>query len=66
MYVLFREGQMMVRWSVEVQVRVKSLKYSELDIGGRETCCFLTFHWDITAASPLCLYGDQIMRVLLE
>ena len=49
-------------------MRVKSLKYSELDIaiGGRETCCFLTFHRDITAASPLCLFGDQIMRVLLE
>ena len=31
------EGQMMVRWSGEVQVRVKSQNtyYSELDIGGR-------------------------------
>ena len=27
---------MMVRWSGEVYV--KSQKYSELDIGGRETC----------------------------
>ena len=38
------EGQMMVRWSGEVQVRVKSKKYSELDIGGNETfwtCCGL-------------------------
>ena len=32
------EGQMMVRWSGKVQVRVKYQKYSELDIGGRETC----------------------------
>ena len=32
------EGQMMVRWSGEVKVRVKSHKYSELDIGGHETC----------------------------
>ena len=33
------EGQMMVfRWSGEVQVRVKSQKYSELDIGGHENC----------------------------
>ena len=31
------EGQMMVRWSGEVLVRVKSQKYSELDIGGGET-----------------------------
>ena len=30
------EGQMMVRWSGECQVNVKS--QSELDIGGRETC----------------------------
>ena len=28
----------MVRWSGEVQVRVKTHKNSELDIGGRETC----------------------------
>ena len=28
---------MMVRWSGERQVRVKSQKYSELYIGGRET-----------------------------
>ena len=28
---------MMIKWSGEVQVRVKSQKYSELDIGGRET-----------------------------
>ena len=27
-----RECQMMVRWSGEVQVRVKSQRYSELDI----------------------------------
>ena len=32
------EGRMMVRWSGKVQVRVKSLMCSELDIGGRETC----------------------------
>ena len=32
------EGQMMVRQSGEVQVRVKHQKYSELDIDGRETC----------------------------
>ena len=32
------EGQIMVRWSSEVQVRVKSKYYSELDIGGHETC----------------------------
>ena len=32
------EGQMMVRWSGKVSVRVKSLMHSELDIGGRETC----------------------------
>ena len=34
------EGQMMVRWSGDRQVRVKSQKYSELDIGGRETCYY--------------------------
>ena len=27
----------MIRWSGEVQVSVKPQKYSELDIGGRET-----------------------------
>ena len=32
------DGQMMVRWSGEVQMRVKSQKYFELVIGGRETC----------------------------
>ena len=36
------EGQMMVRWFCEVQVtvrlRVKSQKYSELDVGGHENC----------------------------
>ena len=32
-----REGHMMVRWSGEVQVRVK-FKKSELDNSGRETC----------------------------
>ena len=32
------DGQMMVSWSGEVQVRVKSQKYSELDIVGQETC----------------------------
>ena len=29
---------MIIRGSGEVQMRVKSQKYSELDIGGRETC----------------------------
>ena len=29
---------MIVRWSGEDQMRVKSQKYSELDIGGCETC----------------------------
>ena len=33
------DGQMMVRWSGECQVNVKS--QSELDIGGRETCLSL-------------------------
>ena len=37
------EGQMMVRWSGEFQVRVKSQKYSELDTGGRETCLILFY-----------------------
>ena len=32
------DGQMMVSWSGEVQVRVKSQKYSELDIVGHDTC----------------------------
>ena len=36
------KGQMMVRWFGEVQItarfRVKSQKYSELDVGGHETC----------------------------
>ena len=27
----------MVRWLGAVQVRIKSQKYSELDVGGRET-----------------------------
>ena len=35
------EDQMIIRGSGEVQMRVKSQKYSELDIGGHETC--LTF-----------------------
>ena len=34
------EDQMRVRWSGEV--RVKSHNYSELDIGGRETCSLLS------------------------
>ena len=32
------EDQMIVRGSGEAHMRVKSQKYSELDIGGRETC----------------------------
>ena len=32
------EDQMIVSGSGEVQMRVKSQKYSELDISGRETC----------------------------
>ena len=38
-----REGQMMVRWSGKAQVRLKSQKYSELDIGGRETSVSVEF-----------------------
>ena len=33
---------MMTRWSGEVQVKVKSQKFHELDIGGRETFLNLT------------------------
>ena len=46
------EGQMMVRWSGEVQMRVKTQKYSELDIGGRETCP-VYWHFDNCATSKI-------------
>ena len=32
------DGQMMFRWSGEVQVSGEAQMYSELDIGGHETC----------------------------
>ena len=48
------EGQMMGRWSGEVQVtvmyhvRAKSQKYSQLDIGGRASCLTLsTLTWHV-------------------
>ena len=41
------EGQMVVMWSGEGQVRVKSHKYSELDIGRRKTCDTLKMTWRV-------------------
>ena len=45
-----REAQMMVRWSGEVQVRVKTQKYAEL--GGLETCLGY-LHFDNGATSKI-------------
>ena len=40
---------MMIKWSVEVQVRVKFQKCSKLDIGGRETCLHSTVSIEATS-----------------
>ena len=58
------EGQIIngqvVKWSPgDSQVRVKSKKYSELDIGGPETCDNLILYFGIE-------FTDQIMNIKIN
>ena len=59
------EGQVKVRWrSGEVKnlLRVKSQKYSELDIGGRETCHYSCFwHHGSLCLHPLFLLFSSFL-----